>query len=148
MNIKYKEDICWGCNLPKLITQKSLHLCTSCNNKRLSKSYRERLKKRIKEGKITDKQRLSRFFKKYWSKYKEHVCFESGEKLYYYSSWHLHHLIEKGPHPELAYKEDNIVYLTLQYHSLWHSSTDEQKKKLMPKTYKRYLEIKLKYNAG
>ena len=147
MRIKYEQDICWGCDLPKLITHKGLHLCTSCNQKRLAKLYRARLKERIKSGKITDKQRLARFFKKYWRDHIERRCFESDEKLYSYRSWHLHHLLPKEDYSEYAYNTDNIIYLSLEMHALWHSLTDNERQQQMPKTWAAYVKIKTKYNV-
>lgn len=147
MKIKYEYGICSKCGFPKLITQKSLYLCTSCNRKRLAKKAYSRLKEKIRQGKVSDKDRVRRFFKKYWKKHLPHVCFETGQPLFVYHGWHLHHLLPQEDFPQYALNEDNIVYLSLSLHRLWHDLTDEKRQHQMPKTWAAYNKIKKKYNV-
>lgn len=144
----YKWGICSECGQPKIIVNKRLGLCALHDIKRKAKIYAERRKEKAKQGLVVDKTEMAKFFKYYWEKHTDRRCFETGEPLYYYKSYYLHHLLEKQPYPQLAFKEDNIVYLSHLQHSLWHSLTDSERQKQMPKTYKRYLYIKNKYNVN
>lgn len=142
-----KSGICSSCNEEKIIYHKSKKLCKLCNLKRLSTQSRERQNKKIAEGKALDYDKLRKFYKQFWDAQKEKVCYETNESLIAFNKWHVHHLLEKNKVMEAAYDFDNCVLLTLQYHSLWHGLTDKERERQMPKTFKRYLEMKQKYNV-
>jgi 5-methylcytosine-specific restriction endonuclease McrA len=144
MIIKYKEGICAGCGETKIIYNKSKKLCPRCNTIRLVNQSKLRMEKKVKEGKALDYNRLNKFYKEVWDSQNK-VCWESGEKLYTFHKWHIHHLLEKDKHPEAAFDIDNCVLLTLEQHSLWHHLTDKRREMLMPNTYTKYLHIKEKY---
>lgn len=145
MRIKVKIAVCSGCDLEKKIYNKGKNLCITCNTKRLQKQSRERQKKKIEQGKALDYTKLNKFYKYFWDLQNEKVCYETGEKLYTFNKWHVHHLLEKNNFMEAAYDVDNCVLLTLQQHSLWHGLSDKERQEQMPKTYDRYLKIKEKY---
>lgn len=144
----YEKGICSKCGLPKLIVNKRLNLCALDDRKRKATIYAIRRKEKAKRGEKVDKAEMAKFFKYYWNKYSDHRCFETGEPLYFYKSYYLHHCLEKQDYPELAFKEDNIIYLSLILHSNWHSLTDSEKEKQMPKTWKKTNETKKKYLGG
>jgi hypothetical protein len=148
MQVKYKIGLCKGCELEKLIYHKGKKLCSTCNQKRLSKEAEARRKLKIAEGKALDFDKLKIFYKQFWDNQKEKICYETNEKLYEFNKWHVHHLLEKDKYMEAAYDFDNCVLLTLQQHSLWHGLTDKEKEKQMPKTYEKYLKIKEKYEQS
>lgn len=148
MQVKLKQGICSSCGKDKLIINKSKKLCFICNNKASMARQALRKAKRIADGKAVDLTKMARFYKTFWRNSKQHVCFETGEPLYVYRAWHVHHLLEKKDYPHLAYNEDICVLLTLNQHALWHSLTDEDRAIKMPKTYAKYLQLKQKYNAN
>lgn len=147
IKIKYVIGICRCCGQEGWITNKSLGLRLWCDNKRKSALYRKRRKEREKKGEKTDRTKLAKFFKHYWETHPNHVCYETGEPLYFYKSWYIHHLIEKDGREDLAFKEDNIIYLSQQQHSLWHNLAESEREKKMPKTYQKWIETKQKYNV-
>ena len=142
-----KSGVCSNCNEEKIIYHKSKKLCKICNLKRLSKQSHERQKKKIAEGKALDYNKLNTFYKQFWDLQKDKKCYETDEIIITFHKWHVHHLLEKNRFKEAAYDFDNCVLLTLQQHSLWHGLTDEERQKQMPKTYKKYLEMKQKYEV-
>lgn len=143
--MRYEKGICTKCGLPKLIVNKRLGLCALDDRKRKASLYATRRKEKAKKGKIVDKAEMAKFFKYYWGKYTNHICFETGEPLYQYKSYYLHHLLFKEKYPQFAFKEDNIVYLSLLQHSLYHSLTTAEREKQFPKVTKKLNEIKQKY---
>lgn len=142
MRIKYKEGICSRCNKPKLIVNKSKKLCLYCNNTvRLQRSLaKQKLKKQYV---ATDK--MEDFYKTFWKSQPEKRCFETGQQIYKYNKWHIHHILHKNIYPEHTLNPDVCVLLTLEMHSLWHTIAESDRKKLMPHTYNRFLELKHKY---
>lgn len=145
MKIKYKTGICSGCGKDKLITNKSKNLCTFCNQNRLQKKSKERYNKKVQEGKAIDYKKLDQFYLDFWNAQKEKICYETQQPITTFNKWHIHHLLEKDKHIEYAYNFDNCVLLTLEQHHLWHGLCMEDKAKLMPRTYQKYMEIKEKY---
>lgn len=143
--MRFKLGICSKCGELKLIVNKGLKLCAKDDWKRKATLYASRRKERAKQGKVVDKAEMAKFFKKYWEKYLDHRCFESGEPLYYYKSYFIHHLLFKEPYPQFAYKEDNIIYLSHLNHALYHSLTEAEREKQFPKTTKRLHDIRKKY---
>lgn len=146
MQIKYKYGYCNACGDWKLIIHKSLHLCFTCNEKRKTKKYAERRKKRVGEGQKADKAALTKFYREVWDRHTEHKCYESGERLWVYRKWHVHHLLHKEDYPELAFNHDICILLSLEQHALWHTISPSDRKLKMPKTYAKYLEILKKYD--
>lgn len=60
---------------------------------------------------------MHKFFKALWSK-KPHISHVSGKSLgKHASSAFFHHVLPKSKYPELAYVEENIVFLTLDEHA-------------------------------
>lgn len=147
MRIKYEEGICSECGLPKLITQKSLCLCTGCNQKRLTKRYNENKKKRYTDGRKADKEKLQTFYRQVWDSMEgKHICYESSSQLWKFNKWHVHHVLDKESYPDLAFNIDVCVLLTLEQHALWHNLAPSDRRKKMPKTYSKYLELLKKYD--
>lgn len=145
MKITYKYGICSNCNEPdKLIVQKSLRLCQGCNQRRLTKRYREKRQTKVLSNEKADKTKLTSFYREVWDE-NPHFCYESGDPLYKFKSWHVHHILHKEDFPELAFNHDICVLLTLEMHSMWHTIAPSDRPKKMPKTYKRYLELCQQY---
>lgn len=140
MKINYKEGICSQCNEYKLIIQKSLNLCTSCNQKRLTKKYHENRKKKVNNGQKADKTKLQSFYREVWDR-NPPFCYETGQPLWNFKSWHIHHVLHKEDYPELAFNHDTCVLLTLEMHSTWHTIAPSDRAKYMPKTYTKYLSL-------
>lgn len=145
MQQKFKEGVCKQCNKLKLITNKSKQLCLHCNQIQSLKRTLARRNLKIQAGKVVDLSKMAKFYKEFWA-VTPHYCFETNQPLYTYRAWHVHHLLEKKDYPQYALNNDVCVLLTLQQHALWHSLTDSDRAIKMPKTYKKYLEIKQKYN--
>lgn len=142
---KLKLGICSKCGELKLIVNKGLKLCAKDDLRRKDALYASRRKERAKQGKVVDKAEMAKFFKKYWAEHTDRRCFESDEPIYTYRSYHFHHCLEKHLYPKLAYEESNIIYLTLYFHSLWHSLTEKERAKQMPKTWKKYEQTKKRF---
>jgi hypothetical protein len=144
MKINYKEGLCSECGDIKLIVQKSLSLCTKCNNRRLTKRYSENRKKKQQPEQDA---RLNKFYREFWDS-REHISFESASPLFTYHKWYVHHVLDKKDYPELMFNQDICVLLTLEEHHSWHSIAFSDRKKKLPKTYKRYLELLKKYDRN
>lgn len=142
----YQKGDCSKCGRNRLIANKSKKLCVFCNKLASIERTKERKKKLIEQGKAIDYDKLNDFYLDFWNSFEEKKCFETGENLYQFNKWHIHHILEKRDYPQHALNEDVCVLLSLEQHSLWHSLSEERKKALMPKTYKRYLELIEKYN--
>jgi hypothetical protein len=144
LKIKYKEGICNECGETKLIVQKSLGLCTRCNQRRLTKRYNENRKKK-QEPEYEAK--LNKFYRDVWDN-NTPVCYESGSPLFRYHKWHVHHILDKQHYPNHIFNHDVCVLLSLEKHSLWHTLAPSDRKTQMPKTYQRYLELLKKYDRN
>lgn len=141
MKISYKRGSCSECERDDvLIVQKSLKLCSFCNAKRLTKRYNEKRKDKVTAGEKADKTKLVKFYKEVWDR-NPPLCYETGERLWNYNKWHVHHVLEKQDYPHLAFDHDVCVLLTLEQHSLWHSIAPSDRPKKMPKTFKKYLDL-------
>lgn len=147
MKITYKYGACNGeCGRDHvLIVHKSLSLCMNCNQKRLSKKWRESRSKKVTKGEKADKGKLQDFYREVWDR-NPHVCYESGEALHRYFSWHVHHVLHKEDHPALAFNPDVCVLLSLLEHSRWHTMAKSDRARRMPKTWAKYLELCETYN--
>lgn len=145
MKISYKKGTCKGdCGREDvLIVNKSLCLCQWCNQKRLVKRYNENRNKKVKNG--TKARVPESFYKKVWNN-QPHFCYETGEPLYTYRNWHVHHVLHKEDYPEHALNPDVCVLLSLDVHATWHNLAPSDRPKYMPKTYKRYIELLIKYD--
>jgi hypothetical protein len=139
MRIKYEIGICNGCGEDKLITHKSLHLCTSCNEKRKKARYVKNTNKRRRSRGISrDKDRD--FYKRIWRE-RPHVCYETGTRLAEVSSTlFFHHVLPKRLYPQYRYCDWNIVLLRPDIHALVESSLDKA-----PKVKQYTEELKQKY---
>jgi hypothetical protein len=141
MRIKYNKGTCAECKEPdKLIVQKSLHICQSCNQKRLTKRYREKRQTKVQSNEKADKTKLTSFYREVWDA-NPPLCFETGDRLWTFRNWNVHHILHKEDFPELAFNHDICVLLTLEMHSKWHTIAPSDRPKMMPKTYRRYLEL-------
>lgn len=145
MRVTYKKGICSKCGEVNIIYNKSKKLCPRCNTLRLVLLAKEREKKKIDSGRAIDYKLIDKFYKKFWDSQVNKVCFETGEKLYKFHKWHVHHLIPKKKRVDLAYNFDNCVLLTLEMHSLFHSLSRKDLKEKMPKTYERLTQIEKMY---
>ena len=147
MKITYKKGTCKGdCGKSDvLLVHKSLGLCQFCDMKRKMKKYAEKRKERVKTGEKADKNKLQRFYKTVWEK-SEPYCYETGERLWRYHSWHVHHVLHKEDYPLLAFNEDICVLLTLEQHMKWHDLAKSDRPRFMPRTWAKYLELCNKYN--
>ena len=143
---KFKVGICKGCNKPKLIIHKGKGLCLTCNQKAAFERSKQRRFIKIQNGLAIDLTEVNKFYKRFWDLQTNKVCYETGVPLYRFNKWHVHHLIEKGKHPEHALNTDVCILLTLQQHALWHSLSNKSRELQMPNTYKKYIELKQKYN--
>ena len=146
MKIKYIEDFCNGCGDKKLIVQKTLKLCIGCNQKRLTKRYQESRKKKISNHEKADKTKLQSFYREVWDSHQP-TCYETGQPLWNYRSWHVHHVLHKEDYPNLAFNHDVCVLLTLEMHSLWHTIAPSDRPRLLPKTYQKYLDLCKQYEV-
>lgn len=145
MQIKYNKGICAKCGKDKVIVNKSKKLCLWCNSMAAKARTIARQAKRIATGKQVDKNALKSFYHQFWKAQHEHICFESGERLFTFRNWHIHHVLHKEDYPEHANNMDVCILLTLEFHALWHSLAPSDRAKKMPKTYERYLQLKQKY---
>jgi hypothetical protein len=132
-----------GCGKSKPIVHKSLKLCFYCNVNRLRKLSEARRKKR---GSFIDYPKLQKFYKQFWDSQVYKRCFETGEPLPFFRNWFCHHVLDKKHYPEHTYNQEVMVLLTLEVHSDWHASTEEDKAIKHPKTYAKLCELRNKYN--
>jgi hypothetical protein len=145
MKISYKRGTCQGeCGREDvLIVQKTLKLCQFCNQKRLTKRYNQKRNLKVKQG---EKAKVPEsYYKKVWAANPK-VCFESGQPLYSYKNWHVHHCLHKEDYPHYALYDDVCVLLSLEYHALWHALAPSDRQRRMPNTHKRYIELCIKYS--
>lgn len=131
---------CLGCNKDKALYARKM--CIGCYTKQRNKIYKERQKVKYKE-KYDD---METFYKKFWDGQKDKRCFECGSALFNYKNWHVHHIPIKRKYPELSHNEDVCVLMCLECHSGWHSGAPSSLEEKYPNTYKRFLELKEKYN--
>ena len=141
MVIKKKIGICKCCLKENEIVYKTGFLCFYCNENRKRKKYYDNQKKRIKSGKSIDNTKMVSFFKKYWDEHPIRRCYECGCVLYQYKSWHIHHILEKSKYKDLAFDNDNIVYVCLEHHSGFHTNPSST-----PKLLDLYIKKLNKYN--
>lgn len=146
---KYPIGLCTGtinfkgCQKSKPIYHKGRKLCLYCNLKRLRQLS---VARKIKKGTYIDPTKLNAFYRSFWDSQPNKVCYETGERLGFYHKWHVHHVIEKKPHPEHIFNLDVCVLLSQLQHSLWHGLERKDKERLMPRTFKRLVELETKYN--
>lgn len=142
MQQKYKLGICSCHGKERLIYNKRKN---QCYYGYVAESRKRTLERKRKKGTLIDKVALQKFYKQFWDSQPVKVCYETEEPLFKFRSWHVHHIIEKAPHPEHIFNMDVCVLLTLQMHRLWHDLAEEDRPIQMPKTYARYIELKNKY---
>lgn len=88
---------------------------------------------------------LEPFYKAVWEML-PHVCYETGQQLYNYHNYHVHHLLEKKYYPAYKLNHDVCVLLTLEQHSRWHTLPPSELEAKMPKCWAKLQELKQKYN--
>lgn len=71
-------------------------------------------KKGVSDGNIPQ---MKQFFMNYWRTHKPHVCENCNKHLGKEPlSYMFDHVLEKSKYPELAFEEENIMYLCLECH--------------------------------
>lgn len=71
-------------------------------------------KKGVNDGNIPQ---MKQFFMNYWRTHKPHVCENCNKHLGKEPlSYMFDHVLEKSKYPELAFEEENIMYLCLECH--------------------------------
>ena len=71
-------------------------------------------KKVVSDGNIPQ---MKQFFMNYWRTHKPHVCENCNKHLGKEPlSYMFDHVLEKSKYPELAFEEENIMYLCLECH--------------------------------
>jgi len=68
---------------------------------------------------------------------------ESGTKII--DRFRFSHLLTKAAYPEARHDPDNLFYTTFEMHQKWEFSSEEDRKKIFPRMYQRYLKMKEKY---
>lgn len=118
-------------------------MCFNCSQK--ASIARSKARKKLKEPKEAKKyENLEPFYKQVWEM-QHKVCYESGQQLYNYHNWHVHHLLEKKHYPEYKLNPDVCVLLTLEQHSKWHTLPPSELETKMPKCWAKLQELKQKY---
>lgn len=130
---------CIECKQSKPLYAKKL--CMSCYIKGRNKVYQERHKKKISENKTLDKTKLQEFYKEYWNTHEPRTCYECGQQLYKFKSWHILHIIPKRLYKnynvDIVYNPVNIRYGCLSCHASFDNGESSTPKLI---TLKKQLE--------
>lgn len=85
--------------------------------------------------------KMKQFFMDYWREHKPHVCENCSKYLGKEPlSYMFDHVLEKSKYQELAFEEENIMYLCLECHDL------KTRGHLSPLMEERINYLKTKYN--
>ncbi len=84
------------------------------------------------------------FYKKWFDEHPTHVCYETGETIFYFSMKNCHHIIAKRFQErysvDIVTNPDNLVLLSLEVHSKAETNIDfaPKTKELTEQTYKAF----------
>jgi len=109
--IKAKKGFCLDCGRDHYLIAKR---CKTCYWR-----YRSKLKNENKES-------LFLLFKAIWAE-REHKSFLSGKPLYKFNVSLFAHVVARKRRPDLAYRRDNIILLTVEEHHLYDQGTIAQR---------------------